>query len=67
MKKVLLILLAGVAVGMLLAPDKGSETWKRLVDGLDDIKDKAIDEMNNLVEKGKGSYFQRQRKCPKAI
>ncbi len=54
MKKVLLILLAGVAVGMLLAPDKGSETWKRLVDGLDDIKDKAIDEMNNLVEKGKG-------------
>ena len=53
MKKVLLILLAGVAVGMLLAPKKGSETWKRVVDELDDIKDKVFGEMNKLVEKGK--------------
>ena len=53
MKKILLVLLAGVALGMLLAPEKGTETWKKLVDGLDDIKDNAIDEMNNLVDKGK--------------
>jgi gas vesicle protein len=53
MKKVLLILLAGVAVGLLIAPDKGSETWGKVVDGLDDLKDKAMDEINNLVEKGK--------------
>jgi gas vesicle protein len=53
MKKVLLVLLAGVAVGMLLAPEKGSKTWKKIVDGLDDIKDKAVDEMNHLVDKGK--------------
>jgi gas vesicle protein len=53
MKRVLLILLAGVAVGMLLAPEKGSKTWSKVVGGLDDIKDKAIDEMNNLVAKGK--------------
>ncbi len=53
MKKVLLVLLAGVAVGLLLAPEKGSETWNKLVDGLDDIKDKAIDEINSLVGKGK--------------
>ena len=53
MKKVLLILLAGVAVGLLIAPDKGSETWTKVVDGLDDLKDKAMDEINNLVEKGK--------------
>jgi gas vesicle protein len=53
MKKVLLILLAGVAVGMLLAPEKGSETWNKIVDGLDDIKDKAIDEINSLVGKSK--------------
>jgi hypothetical protein len=51
MKRVLLILLAGVAIGMLIAPEKGSETWTKLVDGLDDIKDKAMDEMNNLVAK----------------
>ena len=53
MKKVLVILLAGVAVGLLLAPAKGSKTWKKIVDGLDDIKDKAVDELNNLVDKGK--------------
>jgi gas vesicle protein len=53
MKRVLLILLAGVAVGLLIAPNKGSETWNKVVDGLDDIKDKAMDEMNNLVTKGK--------------
>lgn len=53
MKRVLLLLLAGVAVGLLIAPDKGSETWNKVVDGLDDVKDKAMDEMNNLVAKGK--------------
>jgi gas vesicle protein len=53
MKKVLLILLAGVAVGLLVAPQKGSKTWKKIADGLDDIKDKAVDEMNSLVDKGK--------------
>jgi gas vesicle protein len=54
MKKVLLILLAGVAVGLLVAPQKGSKTWKKIADSLDDIKDKAVDEMNSLVDKGKG-------------
>jgi hypothetical protein len=34
MKKVLLILLARVAVGMLLAPEKGSDTSKKIVDGV---------------------------------
>jgi len=53
MKKVLFILLAGVAVGMLLASENGSETWKKLVDGLDDLKNKAMDEMNGVVDKGK--------------
>jgi hypothetical protein len=57
MKNILLVLLAGVAVGVavgiILAPDKGSETWKKLVDGLDDIKDKAKDEMNTLMDKSK--------------
>jgi len=54
MKKILLVLLAGVALGMLIAPEKGSETLKKLADGLDDIKDSAIDEMNNLMGKSKG-------------
>ena len=45
------MLLAGVAVEMLLGSERGSETWKKLVDGLDDVKDKAMDEINNLTEK----------------
>ena len=43
MKGLLFVLLAGVAVGMLLAPDKGSESWKKLVDSLDDVKKKTMD------------------------
>ncbi len=53
MKKLLFILATGIAVGLLIAPEKGSDTWKKLMDGLDDIKDKAEDEINDLIGKGK--------------
>ena len=53
MKGLLFVLLAGVAVGMLLAPDKGSESWKKLADSLDDVKKKTMDEIDGLVSKGK--------------
>jgi hypothetical protein len=66
MKKILLVLLAGIGIGMLLAPEKGTETWKRLVDGLDDIKDKAIDEMDNLMDKSKGLIKKAQAKAQTA-
>jgi len=66
MKKILLVLLAGIGIGMLLAPEKGTETWKRLVDGLDDIKDKAIDEMDNLMDKSKGPIKKARAKAETA-
>lgn len=56
MKKILLVLLAGVAIGMLLAPEKGTETWKKLAEGLDDIKDNAIKDMNNIMDKSKSLF-----------
>ncbi len=50
---------AGVVVGLLLAPDKGSETRKRVgetaggwVDSLSDLFSSAKDEVGNLVSKG---------------
>ncbi|MEO6314736.1 MAG: YtxH domain-containing protein [Chitinophagaceae bacterium] len=59
MNKVLIALLAGVAVGMLVAPDKGTATRQKLIDGFNDLaddwselkskfeeaKDEAIDEL----------------------
>ena len=53
MNKTFLTLLVGIGIGILVAPAKGSETWKKLVDGLDDYKDKLSKEGTDLVDKGK--------------
>jgi gas vesicle protein len=39
MAKFLLGLLAGISIGMLIAPSRGSETVQRIADGYNDIKD----------------------------
>ncbi|HTE09708.1 MAG TPA: YtxH domain-containing protein [Chitinophagaceae bacterium] len=39
MNKVLIALLAGIAVGMLIAPAKGAKTRAKLVDGLSGLAD----------------------------
>lgn len=67
MKKILVILLAGVAVGLLLAPEKGSKTWEKLMNGLDDIKDKAVDEINNLMEKSKDLTSKGKEKVQQSV
>ncbi|MEO6316677.1 MAG: YtxH domain-containing protein [Chitinophagaceae bacterium] len=40
MNKVLIALLAGIAVGVLVAPAKGSESREKLADGFNDLADK---------------------------
>jgi gas vesicle protein len=53
MNKTLVTLLIGIGIGILLAPDKGSETWKKLRESLDDYKDRIGDEVEELGEKAK--------------
>ncbi|MEP6747301.1 MAG: YtxH domain-containing protein [Bacteroidota bacterium] len=43
MNKITIALLAGFVAGILLAPDKGSVTRKKLNDGFDDLSDKLSD------------------------
>jgi gas vesicle protein len=53
MKKAFYLILAGVAIGILVAPDKGSETRRKLKDGFNDWKDSAMDQINDIVAQGK--------------
>lgn len=39
MNKVLIAFMSGIAVGILIAPDKGSSTREKLVDSFNDIAD----------------------------
>ena len=49
MKKAILLLLAGVAIGILIAPAKGSETRQNLMNGIDDLKDDVKNKLNDLT------------------
>jgi gas vesicle protein len=60
-------LLAGVVVGLLVAPDKGSETVKKLRSRLNDYKDQASDELQGLAKKGKQAFQQGRNKVSDAI
>jgi hypothetical protein len=53
MKKILFLLAAAAAVGLILNSEKGSKTLKKLAESLDDIKDKALKDMNKLIDKSK--------------
>ena len=56
MTKILLSLLAGVALGLILAPDKGSETLKRLRSRFNDYRDEAEDKADELAGKAKKAF-----------
>ena len=56
MNKILVSLLAGIVIGILIAPDKGSETWKRIKERAMDYKDDLEDEADNFVQKTKEKF-----------
>jgi gas vesicle protein len=51
MKRAFWLIMTGVAIGILIAPDKGSETWKKIREGLGDLKDKAKNNLDDLSGK----------------
>jgi gas vesicle protein len=54
MSKIITALFAGIAIGILVAPRKGSETRKKIRDGISDMRDDINDFFNETVENLKG-------------
>ena len=67
MNKTFLTLLVGIGIGILVAPAKGSETWRKLVDGLDEYKDKISDKGADLADKAKGVLNKEKSKVQSAV
>jgi hypothetical protein len=53
MKEILIAFAVGIGVGILLAPDKGSETLQKLKDQFDDLLDQASDKGRQFYKEGK--------------
>ncbi|MGZ5245683.1 MAG: YtxH domain-containing protein [Flavitalea sp.] len=47
---------AGVAIGLLVAPDKGSETRRRIAEGSTDLWDSMKDQFSGMVDTMKDEY-----------
>ena len=67
MNKTLITLIAGIAIGLIVAPAKGSETLKKLKEGFNDYKDNAEDEIDNAYNKGKSILKQGKNRAEEAL
>ncbi len=48
MNKKIIMLLSGIAIGLLLAPAKGSETLNRVANKLSDLKNRFVDKTEDM-------------------
>jgi gas vesicle protein len=62
MNKILVGLLAGIAIGVLLAPDRGSETLRKIRSRINDYTDQAEDEADELADKAKSAINKGKKK-----
>jgi hypothetical protein len=49
MRKVFYLILTGIAFGILVVPGRGSETWQKIAEFLDDLKSKTKNTINDLI------------------
>jgi gas vesicle protein len=56
MNKLLLGLMLGIGIGILIAPDKGTATRKKLKEGFDDLLETAGDTLDDLVDQGRQAF-----------
>lgn len=56
MEKSFIILLAGIVIGILIAPEKGIDTRKKIADRLDDYRDDAEDLIKESSGKIKSKF-----------
>lgn len=54
-------LLAGIIIGILIAPDKGSETRRKIFGKIEDYKDDAEDFINDTARKAKSTARKAKR------
>ena len=66
MKKAFWLIMAGIGIGILLAPRKGSETWEKIVDGIDDWKSKAMDTIDDLKSGGENIVSEGKKTASRA-
>ena len=62
MNKILVGLLAGIAIGVLLAPDKGSETLRKIRSRINDYTDQFEDEADELADQAKSAINKGKKK-----
>jgi gas vesicle protein len=67
MKKIIFAVMAGIGIGILLAPRKGSETAQKLKDRLKDISDDATDQADDLLHKGKRAFANGRNRVSEVI
>jgi hypothetical protein len=67
MRKVFYLILTGIAISILLAPGKGSNTWQKITDCLDDLKSKTKDTINDLVGGARNMAEEGKKGAEKAV
>ena len=67
MNKTILTLLVGIGLGLLIAPDKGSATIKKLKRKYEDLKDQAQDRIDDIADNTRSVVNSARSKVKSAI